>query len=305
MSCELPSLWFVPDPDPLSPLRKPTSENGTFEAAARKSPSRRPGSENGTFVAGDWNCRRNQHRNQSASPDCPVAGLSRRFSFGSAPVPFSEQTQSSVQPPDTTNVSLTPIRHNGCHVCHQGRAQIELTDHRPLRLPRCARLNCQPQLKPASTPAPSCRVASPPYIPSGCRVRSLLPSPTCRMATFIAGDGRPPTQMRLNLDFPFGNFHSWDWELPLPPPLDPIASNNCTFNESSTPVTPCSRLAITLYYLAQLSVLPRYCTPWHSPYRPYNGWHTCPLWPAPIRHHPPETALPPDPRALDTLPGRA
>ena len=122
LSCPRSSLRFAPDLGPLSPFRKPTSENGTFVAAKRKPPSRRPASENGTFVADDWNCRRNQHRNQSASPDCPVGGLSRRFSLESVPLPFSELTQSPVQPPDTTNVSLIPMRHNGCHPCHRGPA---------------------------------------------------------------------------------------------------------------------------------------------------------------------------------------
>ena len=42
-------------------------------------------SENGTFVAEDCNCRRNLHRNQSASSDCPVGGLSPRFSFNIPP----------------------------------------------------------------------------------------------------------------------------------------------------------------------------------------------------------------------------
>ena len=146
-----------PDRRSLLILLRPTSENGTSVAAKRKSPARRPGSENGTFVAGDWNCRRNQHRNQSASPNCPVGGLSRRFSLESAPLPFSELTQSPVQPPDTTNASPILMLHNGCHACHRGltilNSLIIATSDSPCAPTHwCARLNCQPQLNMARHP---------------------------------------------------------------------------------------------------------------------------------------------------------
>ena len=64
-----------------------TSENGTLVAEKRKCPPKAR-FENGTFVADDWNCRRNLHPNQIASSSCPVEGLSPRFSFGSAQLPF-------------------------------------------------------------------------------------------------------------------------------------------------------------------------------------------------------------------------
>lgn len=64
-----------------------------------------------------------------------------------------------------------------------------------------------------------------------------LPSPTCRIGTIVAGHGNPPGQIRLNHDFPFGNFHSWDWELPLPPPLYQNRFHRCPLDSALHPYT--------------------------------------------------------------------
>ena len=80
LSGSLSSLRFVPDLGPLFASQKDHFLKWNFRSCKTEVtfPTARFRKRN--FVADGWNC----HRNQSASPDCPVGGLSPRFSYAPA-----------------------------------------------------------------------------------------------------------------------------------------------------------------------------------------------------------------------------